>query len=104
MLLRPAGESTASVDAGTAGLPAPRLRPDPAPSAAGPSPAALPERPGARPVSGASANVRPPAEPADADPSHPAAESPSTAAALPHTLTGVVTGGVGWLPPATEPP
>jgi hypothetical protein len=90
MLLRPAGESTASVVAGTAGLlvvPPPRL--DPAPSAAVP-----PERPGARPVSGASANVRPAAEPAEADPSHPAAESPSTAAALPHTLTGVVTGAL----------
>src|ERR1700761_5121816 len=99
MLLRPAGESTASVVAGTAELPVLLwLRPDPAPSAAVP-----PERPRARPVSGASANVRPPAEPAEADPSHPAAESPSTAAALPHTLTGVVTGVLSWLPPATEP-
>jgi hypothetical protein len=35
-------------------------------------------------------------------PSQPAAESPSTAAALPHAFTGTLTGTLTWLPPSTE--
>src|ERR1700728_839470 len=60
------------------------------------------DRDGAIPVSGASANVCPGKVPAAAVPSHPAAESPSTAAVLPHTLAGAETGALTWLPPASD--
>src|ERR1700761_4672169 len=65
---------------------------------------AAPGRDGAVPVSGVSANVCPPVTPAPAaaDPSQPAAESPSTAAVFPHTLAGAVTGALTWLPPAAD--
>ena len=78
----PDGESAASVVAGTAW-------PSPVPLAAlvpaAPCPGApVPGRDGAVPVSGESANVRPFWAPAAL--SHPAAESPSTAAVSPQSV------------------
>ena len=39
---------------------------------------------------------------ADAAGSQPPIARPSTAAALPHTVTGTLTGALTWLPPAME--
>src|SRR5579875_1710724 len=44
-----------------------------------------------------------PAACAVAVPSQPAAESPRTAATLPHMSAGPLTGAPAWLPPPTEP-
>ncbi len=39
---------------------------------------------------------------AEAAGAHPAMASPTTAAALPQTVTGTLTGALTWLPPAME--